>query len=567
MTTFKADIQKALGDKSPYILDYPVVYIHAWKNAANQPYQIYVGESNDVSQRTNQHLKEAVNNPKSWQKEMISDGVNPEIYIAGHEHFNKSLTLDIENRLIDYAFGLKSVARVHNRRGNPQGNYYLLDELDGIFGKIWKALRQENKELFLPEKEVRDSAIFKASPFHKLTKEQQISENKIITQVGYAILEGKENQLIFVHGEAGSGKTVLMSSVFASLMDQAKELFGKELTCALLVNHDEQKLVYEEIVKKLGYDKEKYVFKPTQFINAVKRSDVPIDVVFVDEGHLLLTQGKFSYTGKNQLDDIMERARVTVVMFDENQVLTTEEYWESYLLDEKIALSKQQDNYIELKEQLRMHCGPSTKKWVDAITQSNEVIPLEEKDENYEIRVFDSPEELHKAIKKKASQESSALSRIIASYDWEYSSNHKPTGQTYWGVKIGNFFLPWNREIARHSKGKKSHLAWAEQPATIDEAGSTFTIQGFDLNYAGVIIGPSVTYRDGKIVFDPSKSKSDKATRKRTLSDGTKKSFGEELIKHELRVLLTRGAQGLYIYACDDQLREALKKSLLGITN
>ena len=49
-------------------------------------------------------------------------------------------------------------------------------------------------------------------------------------------------------------------------------------------------------------------------------------------------------------------------------------------------------------------------------------------------------------------------------------------------------------------------LAWAEQPQTIDEVGSTYTIQGFDLNYAGVILGPSVKYRNGEIIFDPTES-------------------------------------------------------------
>ncbi|MGC9615138.1 DNA/RNA helicase domain-containing protein [Staphylococcus pasteuri] len=36
------------------------------------------------------------------------------------------------------------------------------------------------------------------------------------------------------------------------------------------------------------------------------------------------------------------------------------------------------------------------------------------------------------------------------------------------------------------------------------------------------------------------------------------------LLKNELNVLLTRGVNGLYIYAVDDQLREALKKSRKG---
>ena len=68
-------------------------------------------------------------------------------------------------------------------------------------------------------------------------------------------------------------------------------------------------------------------------------------------------------------------------------------------------------------------------------------------------------------------------------------------------------------------------------------------------------------YRDGKIVFDPDASFNNKATRNRTLSDGTKQKFGEELLSHEVRVLMTRGVNGLFIYACDDELREALKQA------
>ena len=91
--------------------------------------------------------------------------------------------------------------------------------------------------------------------------------------------------------------------------------------------------------------------------------------------------------------------------------------------------------------------------------------------------------------------------------------------------------------------------------------GSTFSVQGFDLPYVGVILGPSVKYRDGKVIFDPKESCNTKAKRNRTLTDGSKKKFGETLIQHEVRVLMTRGVNGMYIYACDEQLREALKKA------
>ena len=136
----------------------------------------------------------------------------------------------------------------------------------------------------------------------------------------------------------------------------------------------------------------------------------------------------------------------------------------------------------------------------------------------------------------------------------------------YWEVLIGDWHKPWNRELEkdmeRKQKRKNKTLSWAEQPQTIDEVGSTFTIQGFDLNYAGVILGPSVKYRDGKIVFDPSASFNEKAKRNRTLSDGTMKKFGETLIQHEVRVLMTRGVNGLYIYACDEELRKALEEAV-----
>ena len=82
------------------------------------------------------------------------------------------------------------------------------------------------------------------------------------------------------------------------------------------------------------------------------------------------------------------------------------------------------------------------------------------------------------------------------------------------------------------------------------------------MNYAGVILGPSVKYRNGKMIFEPTESWNSKAVQKRTLLDGTKKKVGEELIQHEVRVLMTRGVEGLYIYACDEELRKELLQAV-----
>lgn len=562
------EIKLQAKDKSNLLLTYPVVYIHEWKNTKNKDlFDIYIGESNDVIQRTREHYNSA-REETNWQNNLLNTGFSPTMYVIGHEHFNKSLTLDIENKLIDYVWFMRTVSKVHNSRGNQQNDYYLSSECDEIFSLIWKGLRKKNKQLFVSEAEIKDSAIFKASPLHKLNEEQLEAKRIITEKVQEAIKDSKTNQLIFVQGEAGTGKTVLMSSTFYDLLENQIDLFGRPIKCAILVNHDEQITVYEEIAKKLNppnYFKTKLVSKPTHFINYTDKAD-PYGIVFVDEGHLLLTQGKQAYRGKNHLDDIMERSRVTVIIFDENQILTSEEYWEDKVLEEKINLSKSQNNFIHLEKQMRMNCAHSTLNFINDLTLNKLIKPLPY-DDSYEIKVFDNPNDLYMAIKNKGNKENSRLSRMLATYDWDYDVRKKPNnGEKYWGVRIGNFFMPWNRELSKELTKKEKHknknLAWAEQKQTINEVGSTFTIQGFDLSYAGVIIGPSVVYRNGVIDFDPSKSKNNKATQNRTLSNNSKKSFAKYFLQHELRVLLTRGVNGLYIYAVDKELNDALKKAI-----
>ena len=541
------------------IMNFPTVYIHNWQESGD--FEVYVGESNDIFKRTRQHY-DAASDKSRWQSKLLEKDAS--LFIIGHEHFNKSLTLDIENRLMHYMMSVDRVKHVYNLRDNPQTSYYPMEELDDIFGKIWGGLRKENKELFPSESAIKDSAIYKASPLHKLTKEQEKARDLIIHKVSNALKNNETRQLIFIDGEAGTGKTVLNSSTFYELYCQAEEN-NRNLKCFLLVNHDEQITVYEQIAEKLGLI-EKYgqvVSKPTTFINNHSK-DEPVDIAFVDEAHLLLTQGKQSYRGKNQLNDIMDRARVTVVMFDENQILTTEQFWEAQILEQYRNQAKLEENHIVLKKQLRMQADPATMDWIDSFTKERRVKKIPNTFGGYAIKIFANPELLDLEIQRRAQESDSALSRVIATYDWQYSSNHKMEDQVmkYWEVLIGKWHKPWNRELESELSKKEKRdikgLAWAEQPQTINEVGSTFTIQGFDLNYAGVILGPSVKYRDGKIIFDSTASKNEKAVRNRTLSDGTKQKFGETLIQHEVRVLMTRGVNGMYIYACDPELRAAL---------
>lgn len=568
-------------------LNYPIVYIHYWPSQtisytekktglekSYTKYDVYVGESNDLIERTNQHYdagRKAGSEQDAWQFSLVNIKSNneiPYIIVIGCKHFNKSFTLDVENRLIEYVAAMQESVRCSlNGRGNPQGEYYPSDEFDEVFSKIWAGLRRINRKLFLSETKIKDSAIFKASPLKKLTPEQVSAKELIIRKVCDAFESGKDGQLIFVQGEAGTGKTVLTTSTFYELIKRGEEaplpgeLQFPKMNCYLMVNHIQQVNVYEQMAKRLNLG-ENIVSRPTTFINRYSK-DKKVDVAFIDEGHLLWTQNNQGYQSDsdNQLQDIIDRARVTVIMFDEYQVLTTEEYWEPSILERYKQLSKRQNNYISLSHQLRMDCSPSTMEWINDFVLKKR-IGLFTPDSKYVVKSFDTPKQLHKAISKLASKEDSKLTRLVATYDWDYNQQKTPGDSEFWEVNIDGWSLPWNYELERKMNRKEkrriSGLAWAEQEQTINEVGSTFTIQGFDLSYVGVILGPSVQYRDGHIVFCPENSKNKKAIRNRTLSDGSASNFGELFIRNEVKVLLTRGIKGLYIYACDPALRKAL---------
>lgn len=554
------------------LLSYPTVYIHFWPgqlvqyidkkgvSKSFQKYNVYVGESNNVIARTKQHY-ESGEDPETWQYILTHSKEIPQIIIVGHKYFNKSFTLDMENRLIEYMMASEhSVETLHNGRGNPQNEYYPVEEFEEVFHSVWRGLRKIKPDLFLPESSIQHSALYKASPLKKLTDEQIEAKETIIAKIYDAIESGQDGQLVFVQGEAGTGKTVLNSSIFYEILTNGEELFGRKIDCHILVNHIQQITVYEQITKRLGLGNNR-VHKPTQFINMFSGKG-KVDVAFVDEAHLLLTRGNQGYSGHNQLEDIIKRSRVTVVMFDEFQVLNNEEYWEPDLLEKFISIAHRQHSFVGLTRQLRMQCSPSTQKWLNDFVFIHRLYEFP-KDDKYEVKSFDSPQALYEAICEKASKEETRLSRLVATYDWEYNGVRGPQNKHFWGVEIGDWNMPWNYETMSELSPKElrqvKNLAWAEQPHTINEVGSTYTIQGFDLSYVGVILGPSVKYRNGDIIFDPSASCNTRATSRRTLSDGSKQSFGEIFIRNEVKVLLSRGVNGLYIYACDDNLREALK--------
>lgn len=553
------------------LVEYPTVYVI--DNKKGHQYDVYVGETNDIQRRTIQHIAD---DPKSRSDfRDFNNSTNVHMYVIGQKYFNKSMTLDIENRLMQYLSGCSAVHKLNNRRNNDQNKYYDSDKFESVFDKIWLSLHRKNSRLFPTQKIIESSALFKASPFNKLTQEQLDAKSKIINKVNMALVRINRDpdlpsQLILVKGNAGSGKTVLMSSIFYDLVTENQQSdnanSNSELHASLIVNQDEQLTVYKEIARKLNMGNYAKVMKPSTFIKKVNPNN-KVDIAFIDEAHLLLTQNNQAFPkqyGSNMLQSILDRAKVVVAIFDPMQVLSYQAVWSPEQLD---SLNKRagKDNIITLKNQMRIQASPAKVHWLDDVIQQGKINKIPHVNDHYEIKVFDSPSQMQKAIMKRNQENDNGISRMVATFDWDYSGGKtKPTNGKYWSVTIGDWSMPWNYEEKDRDKYESKHrsvnyknLSWAEKDYTVNEIGSTYTVQGSDLNYVGVVIGPSVKYRNGKIIHDPSMSKNKKATNKRN----SKTSYAQEMLKNEFNVLMTRGVHGLYLYAVDPELERALKNA------
>ncbi|WP_255313602.1 DNA/RNA helicase domain-containing protein [Weissella hellenica] len=94
--------------------------------------------------------------------------------------------------------------------------------------------------------------------------------------------------------------------------------------------------------------------------------------------------------------------------------------------------------------------------------------------------------------------------------------------------------------------------------SSLNEVGSDFTVQGIDLNYVGVILGPSVVWNEEINALDIDADKSMDHQKIRKIKGTYNTVENKKYLRNVVNVLLTRGVHGLYIYAVDDKLREKL---------
>jgi hypothetical protein len=101
---------------------------------------------------------------------------------------------------------------------------------------------------------------------------------------------------------------------------------------------------------------------------------------------------------------------------------------------------------------------------------------------------------------------------------------------------------------------------WAYKPEGIKQVGCIYTAQGFEFDYAGVIIGPDLIYNTESHKIETVKS----ATRDpmlRTAPNEATMTY-DDYVRNIYRVLMSRGMKGCFLYICDENLRNYMKQLL-----
>lgn len=395
-----------------------------------------------------------------------------------------------------------------------------------------------------------NQAIEKLSPFKELTDEQAELVDDVI-DFAAKHLEYDHPAVYTILGDAGTGKSVVLSHLFARIQKAARmqadsSFYGTHNY--FLVNHPEVLKVYKQIAGPIKTLLKKDYQRPTSFINQLDKRNENADVVVIDEAHLLLSKPDHynNFYHENQLLEVIKRAKVVVLVFDPYQVLRMKSFWTLDRLNELIAPYPHQS--YQLRHQFRMTASDELIDWFNDLTDG-QIRPLPQNArEHYDFRIFDDAEKMRQLIVKR--NQEVGLSRILSTSGYPSTLDG---GKHY--ICEGRFKMPWDQY-------NFTATPWAELPETIDEVGSIYTCQGFDLNYAGIIIGPVISQKSGtnRLQVNLDRFTDTEAFKKRSdLTDPDQIIYYEKrMILNALNVILKRGVKGTYLYAHDPLLRKTL---------
>lgn len=531
--------------------NWPLVYILS----DGKSKQAYVGETTDTLTRLSTHLKHD-------EKQFLTS-----VHLISSDRFNKSATLDIESGLIKYMAADGVYCLLNGNLGLVDHNYYQRDELyNRAFRSAWDKLRAEGVVSHSLES-IDNSDVFKYSPYKSLSREQRQSLLGLL----YALLDEKTKNLL-VEGGAGTGKSVLAIFLFKLLNSKDAELNLRSFS------DEEEEL--EGLVKKL---REKYpmpkmalVVPMTSFRNTLKKAfrsvaglkaDMVVspselakykyDIVLVDESHRLRKRTNLgAYFGAfdkacealgldkhtcSELDWVCQQSDKAIFFYDENQSIKPSDANAADFVRLRAVSSTQVQT---LYSQFRVRAGQPFVKFVDDLLNVRLPKSKQFRSGNYEFKLFDSIEEMVRAVGEKNDQ--FGLCRLIAGYAWPWVSKKNPSE---YDIEIDGFRLRWNR----------TNSDWINTSGADSEVGCIHTTQGYDLNYTGIIFGNEIRYDQVSDTIFIDKDNYFDRNGKQGIQDF---QALKQYVLNIYKTIMLRGIRGTFVYACDESLRNYLKQHI-----
>lgn len=496
--------------------NWPVVYL------IEDDHEIYIGESTNVYSRSNQHYQD----PKRAKLKKI--------HIIYDEEYNKSATLDIESSLIQYLAADGKFILQNGNHGLLNHDYYDRQKYVAKFEVLWKKLQ----EMLLAEKDliqIKNSDLFKYSPYKALTNDQLEIEDKLIEEI-----KATPRKTFIVNGGPGTGKTIVAVHLF-KLFTELKETKNKKV--ALVIPMTSLRNTLKKVFKNIAGLKPSMVIGPNEVTNE------KYDILIVDEAHRLRkrknitnyqsfdkTNKKLGFTNTGtELDWIIKSSFHQILFYDENQSVRPSDIGHDKFFKLKAT-------EFRLKNQLRIGAGEEGEKYINFVQDLFDLNNAGKSEfSKYDFKIYDDISRMCKDIKKKDSELD--LCRMVSGYAWPWVSKKNPNNHD---IEIDGIKLFWNS--VNHN--------WVNSPNALNEVGCIHTVQGYDLNYAGVIIGPELSYNkhEKKLVVHPEKYMDING---RKGIDDPKEL--ERYIINIYKTLLTRGIEGTYVFIVDKELRDYFK--------